>query len=99
MADQRLDCSCADDADHRRAVDLLGARVDRADPVLRSVSVPTDGAAARIRRLLDEIDPGGGSITRFAVHTATLDDVFLALTGHTTTGPTTTGPRTEPAHV
>ncbi len=99
VADQRLDVLLRDDADHRRAVDLLGARAVGSDPVLRSVSVPTDGSAGAIRTVLDEIDPGGGSITRFAVHTATLDDVFLALTGHTTTGPTTTGPRADPAHV
>lgn len=52
-----------------------------ADPVQRVVSVPTDGAAAGIRSLLDEVDPGGRGISRFTVHTATLDDVFLALTG------------------
>ena len=31
--------------------------------------------------------PAATAVERFSVHTATLDDVFLALTGHTTTRP------------
>ena len=81
IADQRLDLTLADDDAFRQVVDRLGSRVITADPVQRTISVPTDGAAAGIRRLLDEVDPTGGAISRFTVHTATLDDVFLALTG------------------
>jgi ABC-2 type transport system ATP-binding protein len=46
-----------------------------------SVGVATDGSAAQIRSLLDELDPARTDVATFAVHTATLDDVFLALTG------------------
>ncbi|MGS0688804.1 ATP-binding cassette domain-containing protein, partial [Nakamurella sp. GG22] len=109
VADQRLDVLLRDDADHRRAVEMLGDRAIASDRVLRSVSVPTDGSAAAIRRMLDEIDPDGRSITKFSVHTATLDDVFLALTGHSTSGSISTGsigtgsvgtaPAAEPVHV
>jgi ABC-2 type transport system ATP-binding protein len=35
-----------------------------------------------VRALLDEVDPARWAVDRFAVHQATLDDVFLALTGH-----------------
>jgi ABC-2 type transport system ATP-binding protein len=38
-----------------------------------------------VRALLDELDPDRRAVERFDVHTATLDDVFLALTGHTAT--------------
>jgi ABC-type polysaccharide/polyol phosphate export permease len=38
-----------------------------------------------VRALLDEIDPQGAAVQRFTVHSATLDDVFLALTGHAAT--------------
>ena len=41
----------------------------------------TDGSAAHVRALLDEVDPDRPAVARFAVHSATLDDVFLALTG------------------
>jgi ABC-2 type transport system ATP-binding protein len=43
--------------------------------------VATDGSAAQVRALLDEVDPTRRAVERFAVHSATLDDVFLALTG------------------
>ena len=35
-----------------------------------------------IKSQVDEVDPARWAVDRFAVHRATLDDVFLALTGH-----------------
>ncbi len=114
VAEQRLDLVLVDDPAHRRVVDLLGNRAICVDPALRTVGIRTDGSAADIRSALDEIDPGGHSIARFSVHAATLDDVFLALTGHPTATPPTASPATttpppaahptateptEPAHV
>jgi ABC-2 type transport system ATP-binding protein len=49
------------------------------------IAVPTDGSAVHVRGLLDELDPGGLAIAHFAVHSATLDDVFLTLTGQRAT--------------
>ena len=40
-----------------------------------------------MRALLDEIDPGRTAVRSFAVHAASLDDVFLALTGPTHADP------------
>ena len=45
-----------------------------------------------MRALLDEVDPARRAVRRFAVHSATLDDVFLALTGHATDRPTERSP-------
>jgi ABC-2 type transport system ATP-binding protein len=67
----------------------LGDRATAADRNQLEISVPTDGSGRDVRALLDELDPDRSAIDRFAVHGATLDDVFLALTGHPTT-PTTT---------
>ena len=44
------------------------------------IGVPTDGTAAHVRHLLDEADPGRRAVAAFEVHSATLDDVFFALT-------------------
>ncbi len=64
------------------------------------LGVPTDGSAPQVRRLLDLADPERTDVTRFDVHTATLDDVFLALTGHRTeTSTETSAAAKEPAHV
>ena len=51
------------------------------EPGSLTIGVPTDGSAAHVRALLDEVDPDRRAVQRFAVHSATLDDVFLALTG------------------
>ena len=47
------------------------------------MAVPTDGGAAHVRSVLDRLDPARDLVSDFAVHGATLDDVFLAITGHT----------------
>ncbi|MFC8896389.1 ATP-binding cassette domain-containing protein [Streptomyces cinereoruber] len=52
-------------------------------PDALSLGVPTDGSAAHVRALLDVLDPERRDIARFTLHTATLDDVFLALTDTT----------------
>ncbi len=56
-------------------------RVVAADPGQLLISVATDGSAVDVRRLLDELDPRRVAVEKFSVRGATLDDVFLALTG------------------
>ncbi|MFI8425396.1 ATP-binding cassette domain-containing protein [Streptomyces sp. NPDC085479] len=50
-------------------------------PETLTLGVPTDGTAAHVRALLDTLDPHRTDIERFTLHSATLDDVFLHLTG------------------
>ena len=58
----------------------LGQRVlDLRAPDLE-LSLATDGTAASVRALLDEVDPDRSRVADFEVDRATLDDVFLALT-------------------
>lgn len=59
----------------------LGDRVTHRDETRLELAVATDGAAPEVRRLLDEVDPDRRGIARFTVREATLDDVFLTLTG------------------
>jgi ABC-2 type transport system ATP-binding protein len=82
VAGQRLDLVLADVAAFEEVAGLLGSRVARRDRGRRTIGVATDGSAAQVRALLDEVDPARWAVDRFAVHQATLDDVFLALTGH-----------------
>jgi ABC-2 type transport system ATP-binding protein len=81
VAEQRLDLVLADAAAFQDAAGRLGERAVQRDAGRLTIGVATDGSAAQVRALLDEVDPGRGAVERFAVHTATLDDVFLALTG------------------
>jgi ABC-2 type transport system ATP-binding protein len=47
--------------------------------------VPSDGGAKSVRSLLDRLDAHSIDVEEFSVHTPDLDDVFLALTGRTST--------------
>ena len=78
IGDHRLEVTATD----QRAFAHLAARItqDRTDPRTLTISVPTDGTAAHVRALLDALDPAGTAIARFQILSATLDDVFLALT-------------------
>jgi ABC-2 type transport system ATP-binding protein len=49
-----------------------------------ALRVPGDGGTKSLRNLLDRLDEYAISAEEFSVHTPDLDDVFLALTGHTT---------------
>ncbi len=82
VAEQRLDLVLADAPTFEQVAHRLGGRVVHSDPGLLTIGVPTDGSAAHVRALLDEVDAERRAVRRFAIHTATLDDVFLALTGH-----------------
>ncbi|MFD6879441.1 MULTISPECIES: ATP-binding cassette domain-containing protein [unclassified Streptomyces] len=77
VAGHRLDLTLAD----RTAYDALAPRAVHLVPDELTLGLPTDGTAAHVRALLDEIDPDRTDIARFALRTATLDDVFLTLTG------------------
>jgi ABC-2 type transport system ATP-binding protein len=91
VSEHRLDLTLIDPAAFDLAARQLGGRALLADPIQLTLSVATDGTAGHVRSVLDELDPTRGAIDRFAVHSATLDDVFLALTGHTTEKKETVG--------
>ncbi|WP_426510818.1 ATP-binding cassette domain-containing protein [Dactylosporangium sp. McL0621] len=80
FGDQRLDLDLADRARYDAATARLGARVVQRDDARLTLGVTTDGSAAHVRSVLDEIDPAGSGVRRFSLHSATLDDVFLSLT-------------------
>jgi ABC-2 type transport system ATP-binding protein len=87
FADQRLDLTLAGARAYDEVARRLGARAIASDPSRRTIGLATDGSAAQVRDLLDEVDPDRRAVEKFAVHSATLDDVFLALTGHAATRP------------
>ncbi|MFB7456894.1 ATP-binding cassette domain-containing protein [Streptomyces sp. NPDC056188] len=50
-----------------------------------TLRVPSDGGSKSLRALLDTLDEHTINAAEFSVHTPDLDDVFLALTGRTST--------------
>jgi ABC-2 type transport system ATP-binding protein len=89
VAAQRLDLTCSTAGALEQVSRRLAGHVVHTDPAGRTVGVATDGSAGQVRALLDAADPARDLITSFAVRGATLDDVFLTLTG----------PAKETAHV
>jgi len=77
----RLDITFADRTELDRATSQLADRALLVDPAGRRLEVACEPAAAAVRQLLDQLDPNQTAIERFAVRSASLDDVFLALTG------------------
>jgi ABC-2 type transport system ATP-binding protein len=86
-AQQRLDLTLADDGAYAEVSRALGDRVIHRDEARLCLGVATDGGAAGVRELLDAVDPDRRAVARFTVHSATLDDVFMSLTGHVATAP------------
>jgi ABC-2 type transport system ATP-binding protein len=82
VAGRRLDIELVSDGAFTEVCDYLTARAVRADRDARTVGVTLDGTAREARALLDEVDPDGTRVADFAVCTASLDEVFFALTGH-----------------
>lgn len=66
------------DADH--AYSLATVKIESL-----TLRVPGDGDVKSLRFLLDRLDEYAVDVEEFSVHTPDLDDVFLALTGHSTT--------------
>ncbi|MEU2449432.1 ATP-binding cassette domain-containing protein [Streptomyces sp. NPDC012765] len=77
VAGHRLDLTLTTGA----AYEALAPRAVHLAPDELTLGLPTDGTAAHVRSLLDELDPDRTDIDRFTLRSATLDDVFLALTG------------------
>ena len=78
---RRLDLACVSAQAWAEVAGRCGDRAVHLDEASLTVGVPTDGSAAQVRALLDEADPGRRLIASFAAREATLDDVFLTLTG------------------
>jgi ABC-2 type transport system ATP-binding protein len=81
-ASLRLDLVAATADDYAALARALDGRIVHSDASRKVHGVATDGSAADVRRLLDTADPTGTAVASFELHRATLDDVFLALTGH-----------------
>ena len=82
VADQRLDLVLADADAFAAAARLLDARALAADPRRRGSTSPPTAAPRTCARCSTRSTPTAAPCAASRVHSATLDDVFLALTGH-----------------
>jgi ABC-2 type transport system ATP-binding protein len=68
----------------RAAVDLLEG-ASKVEEELQ-LQVPTDGSVSSLRHLLGQLDDAGIEVEHVSIHTPNLNDVFFAVTGHSTEG-------------
>jgi ABC-2 type transport system ATP-binding protein len=88
----QLDLQMVDAPAFESVSEYLGDRATRLERSTLTVGIASDGDAAEIRRLLDELDPDHERVARFSLAQASLDDVFMTLTErhtHTTESETT----------
>jgi ABC-2 type transport system ATP-binding protein len=76
----RLELQAADPSGFDALVEDLGPHAIHVDRATLTIATATDGSAGSVRAVLDELDPDQLRIARFEVRTASLDDVFMALT-------------------
>jgi len=74
-----------------RALERAGGATSTIDRGARRISVPADGGAEVLLGALRAVEHTGIEVDDLALRSPTLDEVFLALTGHTTS------PADEPA--
>jgi ABC-2 type transport system ATP-binding protein len=80
---QRVDVIAADGAEFERLGLLLGARFDVSEsPEQRTVSVAAPDEAEDLARVAAAVAEAGIAVDEIALRRPTLDDAFLALTGH-----------------
>ena len=84
VAGQRLDLVLADPQTFVRADNVLGDRVIQRDQAIRTLGVGTDGTGTHVHGVLDELLTHRIDVESLSVNTASLDDVFMALTGRPT---------------
>ena len=82
VAGQMLRVIAASEPAFERLSEAAGDRLVNFDHDKRALDIATDGSGPHVRLLLDQIDPDRDAVASFSVRSATLDDVFLNLTGH-----------------
>ena len=84
VGEQRVDIIAADSTSFDQLTDLLWERFEvNPAPEQRTISIPAPDEVADLARIAAIVDDSGISVDEVALRRPTLDDAFLALTGHT----------------
>jgi daunorubicin resistance ABC transporter ATP-binding subunit len=85
VGEQRIDVVAADSQSLEQLARLLEEGFETSvSPEQRTVSIPAPGEAADLARVSSAVRDSGIAVDELALRRPTLDDAFLALTGHTT---------------
>lgn len=81
---ERLEITIEKESNFAHAVAAVMGENKEVTESERKISISTDGTVADLKRTLDAMSAAGVEVETFSLHKPTLDDVFLALTGHDT---------------
>ena len=84
VGDDRLDIVIAEGEDFTKALEIIEGE-DQYDEDSRTISVPAKEGIGALRKVLDILENSNVKVETVSLRRPTLDDVFLALTGHVTT--------------
>jgi daunorubicin resistance ABC transporter ATP-binding subunit len=88
VGQQRIDVIAADSSAFDALVSVMAERFDvTSRPEQRTVSVPAPGEAGDLARVAGVVEASGIHVDEIALRRPTLDDAFLALTGHAADAP------------
>jgi ABC-type multidrug transport system ATPase subunit len=83
VGEQRVDVIAADSAAFHQLSDLLWEQFEvRLTPEQRTISIPAPDETADLARIAAVVDESRIGVDEVALRRPTLDDAFLALTGH-----------------
>lgn len=85
VGSERLEFTIAPGSDLEAARRVLGDSDVRLDAKHRTVTVATKNGPADLQHILQQLQAASVEVDGLSLHRPTLDDVFLALTGHTAT--------------
>ncbi|HEX4010360.1 MAG TPA: ATP-binding cassette domain-containing protein [Solirubrobacteraceae bacterium] len=88
VGQQRVDVIAADTEGFEALSELLWERFELTRlPEQRTISIPAPGEAVDLARVADVVSDSGIGVDEIALRRPTLDDAFLALTGHAAATP------------
>jgi ABC-2 type transport system ATP-binding protein len=90
VGSDRVELKLAKAYDMEKACSILDGEAVHADSGRRIISITTQGGVARLKEILQRFESAGLDVENVSLNRPTLDDVFLALTGHAATEETET---------
>lgn len=87
VGSERLEITIADAGSLEAASRIFDGDGVHVDNERRTLSLAAKGGVQQLKQILSRLDEAGVDVENVSAHRPTLDDVFLALTGHTTKQP------------
>lgn len=85
VGSDRLEMMISKRSSFEKAQNIIDGEAKQVDPERRLISIATDGGVAELKTFLQKLEKAKIDVESVSLHTPTLDDVFMTLTGHTAT--------------